>query len=987
MTEASQALFPIRRLMWKEYRVQKSLWLTLLISGSVPQVLLRLIATDRELRMAAIWAMVVIAPLMFMVGSTAVLFAGEREDRTCDWLLNMAVPAHWTLLSKWGFLLTATLAMALTLSLTALSLLWALPFPPGQLLAGGAHDSIQAVQAVVAVAVVCLIWGNLASLLSRRVIAAVPAMGFWWILTILLPLIGLSRLFSNAMMPRVQAVVTITMSCMIGLLNVWLGWRWCHGRYLDGSSVISGVSQIWSRWDRPRGISMSRLPEHVGWMRNWCRDWQRLIWQERHRDHYYKLIACSVCFLGILASLAGQMAGDYQPELLFLIMLAIPLLLGVLGFRFDGEGQSLHFLADRGVNLRQLWLAKHIVWLPRATWILSLIWFVALSVECLIHPKAAANGVIFKLTTALQDRRDIAIYLVLMAYGIGQFVAVVFRSSVLVLVAGVTCSIASGVWMALMFELQVPLWWSMGVMIAFLYGWTFFLAPRWHREPRFTRRDFWLVPSFVAPPVIVLMGVIHWRLCELAGFGPSSPTLFAVMHPLDYIPLRGRVAARIATVNELRIEITRQQSPLSAADLEALEILRRGKGVASRTKTPGPRLTSEAFWSQHKSELETVMSVLTRDKYVPPHRVLGVLSLDEQIPFFDMIKDAARLSAEEGRLDEGLRYHCAALRLTSYWAAQSSCLQRQRSCWRQYEVLHDIIEWSNHRGQTPEMLRNAIQSIRAEFDLFPSWRETFVAQYLGELKAMDEQIRFSQRNPNPRARLLNMHNVIHDYSQYFPWEWQRTLQLHQRQLVAFDDGIQFFLDYSAASDAERRPELSDHVSYRRSEAEEVRIFSSTPLFHPSSQTGRQSHLYNGIRYFQQKQIEHDVEKRIALVALLLRIYQIERNSWPKTLEDLFNAEAAKVDVTSEIMLDPWNGESFQYFGHRFDPSTPRQLLLTTVHSAQQRDIPGVTYRKQHRRRYLKTGTIEPGPADVVELWIDRGNLVIKPARLVDMFVF
>lgn len=110
MTAASQALFPIRRLMWKEYRVQKSLWLTLLISGAVPQLLLRLIATDRELRMAGVWAIAVIAPLMFMVGSTAVLFAGEREERTCDWLLNMAVPARWTLLSKWGFLLTATLA-------------------------------------------------------------------------------------------------------------------------------------------------------------------------------------------------------------------------------------------------------------------------------------------------------------------------------------------------------------------------------------------------------------------------------------------------------------------------------------------------------------------------------------------------------------------------------------------------------------------------------------------------------------------------------------------------------------------------------------------------------------------------------------------------------------------------------------------------------------------------------------------------------------
>lgn len=980
MTAASQALFPIRRLMWKEYRVQKSLWLTLLISGAVPQILLRLIATDRDLRMAGVWAVAVIAPLMFMVGSTAVLFAGEREERTCDWLLNMAVPARWTLLSKWGFLLTATLAMALTLSLSALSLLWALPFPPGQLLAGGAHDSIHTVQAVVSVAVVCLVWGNLASLLSRRVIAAVPAMGFWWIFTIPLPLIALSRLFGDPMMPIAQTVVTITMSCMIGLLNVWLGWRWCHGRYLDGSSVISAVSKIWGRWDRPRGISTSRLPEHVGWIRNWCRDWQRLIWQERHRDHYYKLIACSVCFLGILASLVGQMAGEYQPELLFLIMLAIPLLLGILGFRYDGEGQSLHFLANRGVNLRHLWLAKHIVWLPRATWILSLIWFVALSAECLIHPKAAANGVVFKLTTALQDRRDVAIYLVLMAYGIGQFVAVLFRSSVLVLVVGVTCSIASGAWMALMFELQVPLWWSMGVMITFLFGWTFLLAPRWHLEWRFTRRDFWVVPLFVAPPVIVLMGVIHWRLCEFAGFGPSSPTLFAVMHPLDYIQLKGRVQARIDTVRDLRVEIARQQSPLSDVDLQALEILRHGRRGELPSHVGGPRLTSEAFWNLYKNDLDKVMSVLTRDQYVPPHRELGKLN-GGNIPYADVIMEAARLSTEEGQLREGVRYYCAVLRLTSYWAAQSSYYQRQWCCWVQYKAFHGIIEWSNHPRQTPDLLRIAIKSMQVELGLFPSWRETFVAQHLSELKTLNEQTEYTNRTPDPRANRLNLHNLVLAYARYFPWERQRFRQLRERQLVAFDDGVQFFLDYAAAPDAERRLQLSDHVSYRRSEAEEARIDSSTPLFYIAPQTGRQSHLYNGIRYFQQKQIEHDVEKRVTILALLLRIHKLEHNSWPKTLAELFDAEAATANVPSWIMIDPWNGESFQYFGHRFDPTTPRQLLLSSVHAAQIRDVPGITYQKKHRSHYWRTGqSFMPGPDQVVELWVDSGNVVIKPAR-------
>jgi len=370
---------------------------------------------------------------------------------------------------------------------------------------------------------------------------------------------------------------------------------------------------------------------------------------------------------------------------------------------------------------------------------------------------------------------------------------------------------------------------------------------------------------------------------------------------------------------------------------------------------------------------------------VPPHRELGKLN-GGHIPCVDVIMEAARLSTEEGQLREGLRYYCAVLRLTSYWAAQSSYYQRQHCCWIQYKAFHGIIEWSNHPRQTPDLLRSAIRSMQVELDLFPSWRETFVAQHLSELKVLDEQIEFTRRNPDPRAHLLNMHNLVLAYSRYLPWERQRFRQLRERQLVAFDDGLQFFLDYAAAPDAERRLQLSDHVSYRRSEADEARIDSSTPLFYIAPQLGRQSHLYNGIRYFQQKQIEHDVEKRVAVLALLLRIHKLEHNSWPKALADFFNAEAATVSVPSLIMIDPWNGESFQYFGHRFDPTTPRQLLLSSVHAAQIRDVPGVTYQKNHRGHYWRTGqSFKPGLDQVVELWVDSGNLVIKPARISDGF--
>ena len=110
----SQGTRPLGRLFWKEYRQQRSLWLVILAMGLVLQLAFRVLmsrvassVSSNEL-IGVVWGVSLFMPLFFLVGSSAMLFALEREERTSDWLVGMATPPGWTLLAKYGFAIVAT---------------------------------------------------------------------------------------------------------------------------------------------------------------------------------------------------------------------------------------------------------------------------------------------------------------------------------------------------------------------------------------------------------------------------------------------------------------------------------------------------------------------------------------------------------------------------------------------------------------------------------------------------------------------------------------------------------------------------------------------------------------------------------------------------------------------------------------------------------------------------------------------------------------
>jgi hypothetical protein len=105
------------------------------------------------------------------------LFAGEREERTSDWLSTLSAPPGWAFAAK------VVWAIASNFSLHFLFSLAMLRYGINPVGEGSA----------VPLSLFVFVWGLLGSLVSRRVLISLAAMVAYWVLIYLLPISVYSR--------------------------------------------------------------------------------------------------------------------------------------------------------------------------------------------------------------------------------------------------------------------------------------------------------------------------------------------------------------------------------------------------------------------------------------------------------------------------------------------------------------------------------------------------------------------------------------------------------------------------------------------------------------------------------------------------------------------------------------------------------------------------------------------------------------------------
>jgi len=869
MNTSNPVLAPLSRLLWKEYRAQRTLWLTMLGLGLGLQGLIYIVFRNPIDLVPAVWSMAAVIQLLCMIASTAIMFAGEREEGTSDWLLRLCAPPVWTLVAKWGFLLLASTAIASILSLTALLLV---RIGPGG--SDGSLDRGNVFTDVLMAAAGVFIWSSLGSLLSRRVLTSIPTMAFWWIITMVLPVSLVPWLFGfrglDVTIDRFEGQVMVFFTVVAGAADLWLGWRWCHGKYAD-ARILANVHQKWNALLNRilrRSTSASRLPtcsedSYVG-----RRIWQRLLWQERHRDSFHRMLLQGGCAISLLVGLTRN------SEALFVcvsgLVIVLPMFLGVLSFRYDAEGQPLRFLANRGVSAGPVWFAKQTVWLPRAFWVPFIIsmtggFSAVLSAayarsELVVLPAyLLTNSIVASWNVHWKDV-ETAICFVLVTYSCGQLAAMLLRQTILSVVVGVVLSGIATFWLVLMRVLDVPLWWSVGGVSVWFFWLSWWYAPYWLMERR-SRRIAAGLGFNVLVPFMTLIGVTAaWRVGEVDGFHPVAPVAppatsdemsWELKHPHHTFAL------------ELQRVIAWQSGPLTADDLATSrelcvtlagvnhwwELRKANSEKLDPEHVAPPEAQSDEQLKQHfrtinAERIQRVLAVAGHERRVikdvdgAPSTVHSLESSGStwkgmEMPQIALMRCSADLLTEAGDMDQALDHYRAALRLASYWAARGSLSQRWWNASNsQILTWSSLVNWSNHPNQTASKLKLAMEHLRREWFDFPSAQEAAVAQYLNDSRLLDGAIseRWIRSTSNdPVGSYGSPFLLLKDTSRFFPWETTRAHRMLEQQLVERYRAISKATeDLPFAADVSR---ILDDPNW--SATKSAQLFRSTYLLHQS----------------------------------------------------------------------------------------------------------------------------------------------------------
>ena len=984
---------PLSRMLWKEYRQQRTLWLAVVLLGLVLQLVLRMaLASLPEASSVVLGVAVYLVPF-YLIGCNAILFAGEREERTSDWLASLAAPPLWTLIAKLGFAVVSSLAMLGALLLWGMVLCIGLRLPS---LAMDGSTGPDPEKVLFWATLFCFIgvasliaWGVLGSLTSRRVLVAVPTALFWWILTMLVPLALIAVVFGNDIGRWRQALEVISVWTGFGTVvaaDVWLGWRWCQGKYVDAQFLDDLNERLHARL-RWRGGRVSRVPavvecEHPGW-----RTWQRLVWQERHRESFHSALLWIGCGVGVFLSFYSWARSESITIGMLPLIAPLPLAMGILGFRFDAAGQQLRFLSQRGTSPGMIWLAKHVVWLPRALWIPIMVFTVACLAEWAIVPWAgnelalAEQGAQYAiryrdfrhpLRALLFDvgrHWDSLLWFVLLSYGIGQVVSMLLRQIVLAVAAGLALSSLLAGWLWLMVWLDVPRWWSVGVLVVWLMSVTWWYSGPWLLDRRSWTTFRRLAAGLVLPPLLLVCVVATYRAFEVPGFGPSSNTLFAWLYPREYqrrlplLKLPELWASGGMTDGGLMSELQRLQQPVTQEDQLAGERLNRlaegfntvqmfreqlekeensrdhGMAMAigmsampSPAMLPGVKvpvepesppadalsanreqLARDAFWNKNEQRLKELLEIAQRETCESPKRWLSLERWQSpgsvnpwMMPQQQLLLEAARLRTDEGQLDEALKYYCANLRLATFWANRGGFVGAWNVGARQQAVtLQAIVDWANHPDQTEKSLLAAIRQVAAELARFPTAREAVVAQFLEQAEMLDSHLDMFVTGTPHEMSFITL-------TSFAPWELIRLQRLLEQQVFWRYQALGTLEVWLKSPGVDAPRLFAERLQQDSGVAEDERLRKTTPLALGLSQEFDPEYL--------RMTVDREAVVRVGLLAMALIAWKREHGEMPDYLPNLEQYCLVGGDSSSKRVLpvmalnDPWTGAMFDFYG-------------------------------------------------------------------------
>ena len=327
------------RIFWKEYRAQRNVWLALLLGA----VLLQSLAFIRRAGLVMLpasypFAIALVVSVCFSATVVAILFAGEREDETDEWLAQLPIPGSWLLGAKLALAISATLLFTAATLLAGGIITLLSDMPGGQIV--GDHPEVLPRAMLGA-----FVWGLFFSLRTGKVLTTLVCTTTAELIT--------TGIAGNITHEFAQGIYFGIVGCVL-VADVWLGRRWAAGLPVIPTKRIRLPGRV-DVADRRLPAWLSRV---VSSGSPSLRSSGALIWREA-RGAVPFLLGWGL--LGVFCiDLQLRFLSPVPTHLLFLLV--TPIACGMMTCLSDQRRRSFRFLAERGVHASTVWLHKQLVW-------------------------------------------------------------------------------------------------------------------------------------------------------------------------------------------------------------------------------------------------------------------------------------------------------------------------------------------------------------------------------------------------------------------------------------------------------------------------------------------------------------------------------------------------------------------------------------------------------------------------------------------------
>lgn len=731
------------RFAWKEFRTLRGFWIAALILAALIQWFL-LAAYDRPPAIgwpAALFTVALIAAAFYVVGVAATTFSMEHEEGTYSFLTGL--PTRWLPIFAGKLLFALTSALSLAVALTVLACILnggELPNRANTMFTFGAFGFI---------IVEALVWGTFFSLLLRQpLLAALLAIGavslsLSWLTTTFVEgnLSSLTASSYLAVLPQRAALVFVVFLIDILLARRWLVVSAPHSvTRIASSDQLSSISGKRSLLVRFASWPFAALARHTS-----ARIFGHLCWQTWRQT--WQLMFVLPTFAALLCLMFYAFANG---ENFFVSESQIPLIPFVAGLLAtalhasvvycpDQRGRSYRYLAAHAAWPRYIWFARLAIWLLPIVAILAIV--VAFSASGVFDLQREwrqqlnwmlrnnwSNGRYIReqlLDVAILRRGFLfGIWGVFTGFAVGQACSLCFRQA---LVAGFAamvvslplCALGLAIW-----AWELPAAVFLFPLVVGLFAATWLRMPDWIVD-RHTPRAWLKVAAAVMIPILFIV----WQL----------PAARELVHGKDQLAL-----AQIANGWAARTSLNRNGMSDDVSAVIANWLARDISEVTAANRAAGDRLIRLAEmieWlprpngsdEQSDAKLSRGEQYFQQDVDLNRKRLDEAVTLTSQAPGFPplfefdakgenpifkhlsslavMLSNAGVVATEQGKLDDALKYHLAALQL---WQRIADRAPTRILPFRELRGLQSrLVDWAAAAGQTSARIRQAIDAMEA----------------------------------------------------------------------------------------------------------------------------------------------------------------------------------------------------------------------------------------------------------------------------------